>query len=749
MQDVAPPQVFVRNDKGRLWGPLAPQSLELLLDNGLIEGRIQLSIDGLNFAWPGRFEDLREFVPTELWGDGLVPQRSTTGDAQTTAQAAQPTEVPPVANRAPVAGPGAVPLAGPGTRVAAAAMAGPGALNSSQAARPPAAAQPLPRRPTQAERPAPAAQPAARPATPSHTAAAPAPATTSTTIAEPLTALPSAGDLARVSPIRLYFLAASGQLTGKLSAHLGDRQLEVSFRKGNPEHVGSSHPDDSVAAFVARERLTSPEKLAAAEAEKERFGGELLAALFGTGALNPATAFAQLAQRAQAMLLRLVLAESGHFNWTAEELHAHKAMPLGNRWGVLMELVRKVPPAEVRRRMAPAADFPVMKSGGLVALSDLRLTPQETRAMGFVDGVRSLNLLARDLPQDADAFFRLAWVLREMDIVSFAATRLPTPSQGDAGAPASARRGSGPRPAVVPPVVTPPQIASAPAPSSSQSSASASVPPRVITPPPQPAVARPPPPTITAAPVTRPQPPVMSSAPAQAPAPAAPTDFTAELSTLRELLLKQKDQNHFEVLALSEKTDGAQVKAAYFKLARLHHPDTVPPGAPAELGKLKADIFARVGEAYRTLGDDGSRARYLEELKSGGAGEVDVSAILHAEELFQKGCILVKARRFPQALELLNEAIGINAEEGEFYAWRGAARFFSEKDPKKGEAEANADFETALKRNPRCAAAWFFRGQIARVQGDAKKAVGHFKKALDLQPDHLDAQREIRYLTKK
>ena len=61
-------QYFVRNDQGTLWGPLELPTIELLIDNGAIQGRLQVSEDGLNFAWPGRFPHLRDAFPREITG---------------------------------------------------------------------------------------------------------------------------------------------------------------------------------------------------------------------------------------------------------------------------------------------------------------------------------------------------------------------------------------------------------------------------------------------------------------------------------------------------------------------------------------------------------------------------------------------------------------------------------------------------------------------------------------------------------
>ncbi|HLL04899.1 MAG TPA: hypothetical protein VK539_30210, partial [Myxococcaceae bacterium] len=132
-------QYFVRNEKGTVWGPLALSTIELLIETGSIQGRLQVSEDGLNFAFPGRFPHLRDAFPRELWGDVIAP-----GETVRIAKAELPVEMggqsAPVAPTAP--GAGAAAMAGPGAaaHAAAAARPGPGATA-------PAAGQGAPARP--------------------------------------------------------------------------------------------------------------------------------------------------------------------------------------------------------------------------------------------------------------------------------------------------------------------------------------------------------------------------------------------------------------------------------------------------------------------------------------------------------------------------------------------------------------------------------------------------------------------------
>ncbi|MBX7100268.1 MAG: J domain-containing protein, partial [Myxococcaceae bacterium] len=245
----------------------------------------------------------------------------------------------------------------------------------------------------------------------------------------------------------------------------------------------------------------------------------------------------------------------------------------------------------------------------------------------------------------------------------------------------------------------------------------------------------------SAAPAAKP-----AAAPAAPAAPAAKPDLAAELPALRKIFGALKDQNHFEVLGLTQTADGAQAKSAYFKLARTYHPDTVPGDAPPEYAKLKADIFARIGEAQRTLTDDKLRAEYVELLKSGGADQVDVAKILAAEELFNRATILVKARKFAEAVKVLDEVIAAMPDEGEYYAWRGYAKFFAAVDKRAAHPVAMADINLCLKRNDKVAQAWYFQGHMAKVLNDLSGAKRHFQRCVALNPNHLDAQRELRLM---
>ncbi|HEX4802107.1 MAG TPA: DnaJ domain-containing protein [Myxococcaceae bacterium] len=567
---------------------------------------------------------------------------------------------------------------------------------------------------------------------------------------------PPTGNLAEFSPLRLYYLVASGEHTARLSFQLPDRAIEMRFRKGNPEHVSSSHPEDSIPEFLKAHKLLDDTQLERARGALGDFGNDLVSALFGLGLLTPATAFSNLAEQALAVMLKAILAQAGTFTFQDSKLPTVKVMPLGNRWAVLTALLRRIPLAEIKLRLAGDADRPVTKVEGRVAIKELPLTPQEARVINYLNGTASLNELARKFPQDSENLHRLVLLLRDLELVAVAGARaaasgVAAPSDAAAEKPragSATREAPARRAASGPPILTP-----------SRGVASVGAPPRIDG-------ARQAPPRLTssrgaglpaakpdsAQPPASPPPRLTPSKGAPQPAqsePAPPSD--GELESLRSLAKRLKDDNYFQVLGIDLKANAAAVKVAYIKLAKLYHPDTISATASPEVAKLKEEIFAAIGQAYRVLLDDKSRANYAEIIEGGETEQemLPLSQVLLAEEKFERGQNLVRAKRFPEALTVFDEAISGSQEVAEFYAWRGYAKFFALADKKKAQAEANRDLQTALQKSQYCSSAHYFLGQIAKLTGDTKTALTHFKKAVELKPDYIDAKREIRLLTKK
>jgi curved DNA-binding protein CbpA len=223
----------------------------------------------------------------------------------------------------------------------------------------------------------------------------------------------------------------------------------------------------------------------------------------------------------------------------------------------------------------------------------------------------------------------------------------------------------------------------------------------------------------------------------------------AQLARLRVLLERLEKATHFEALGIERKAaTSVDVKRAFVLLARDLHPDTVADPAQGELRMIKERLFARVNEAAQIVGDDTRRKEYEKELE-GEKKEVDVGRIFDAEDKFQRAEIFIKARKYKEGLQILEEAILLNPGEAEFYAWRGYARFLLAQDRKAAFEECASDIRKAIKMLDRCVPAYLFLGQMQKVIGDAKGASASFQKVLQLDDRNVEAQRELRMLGKR
>ena len=94
----------------------------------------------------------------------------------------------------------------------------------------------------------------------------------------------------------------------------------------------------------------------------------------------------------------------------------------------------------------------------------------------------------------------------------------------------------------------------------------------------------------------------------------------------------------------------------------------------------------------------------------------------------------------------MEAAVDLNSGEGEFWAGRGFAAFMASQNKLEAKPRALSDIDTCLQKSPRCAEAYFYRGQIEKISGDREAARAAYQKVLELQPGHLEAQRELRWL---
>jgi len=571
--------------------------------------------------------------------------------------------------------------------------------------------------------------------------------------------IPLEGTLSTDSTLRLFYLAAATQAQGRLTLAFPAATYALAFRKGTVEHASSSAPEDDLGRFLLRKGALTPEGLVKAEAARPAAGGDLASALIAARLVNPADVAGFLQEHGSGLVSRALAGEEGSWRWEPAATPPPSSFPLGNPFAMLCGAVRALELVAVERRLGDREGRAASRVGGRVRLEDLRLTPQEMRAAGLFDG-RSPAEIAAAQPAEAATALRLALLLAETELLAFGEARKVAPRPA---APVGPAVNTVPPRATATPTATatttttttatPTATATTTATPTTTTTTTAPATPTAVVPPtsaPKPPAAgapstpRPPPPRPATPPATTPAPRPVTP-PAPRPPPKAPALDAAHLHALLE---KLSGADHFEALGLKREAPVAEIKVAYFQLAKVYHPDAIPPSAPTEVRKLAADVFGRVSEAWGVLGDDAQRAQYLQDLQSGGTPNVDVMNILQAENVFQAGTLLVKGRMYDDAIAKFDEAMKLNPEEAEFGMWKAWCEYLLADDRKRQLGASAATIEAGLKKNPRCAQGHLFLGQMAKLAGDLGNAEKHLRRGLAVAPDHAELQRELKYLRK-
>ena len=521
--------------------------------------------------------------------------------------------------------------------------------------------------------------------------------------------LPFQGALQDRSALHLHYLAAATQASGRLVLEGGGITWTLVYRRGVVEYVTSSLEADDLAAFLAGRGLIAAEAAADARQIAAGLGGDVLGALIDLRLLDPAARFQDLKEHGAGLVWRALACDDGSWSWEPGVPPPPSGFPLGSRWGLLADAARRLDPAAVRTRLGVRGALSVLRAGGRVEVADLMLQPQEARAVARIDGVQSVDELCAAHPADADALRRVVLLLAETELVTFGAPRLAAP-------PPAAK----PRPAAEPPPPPPPPPAAKPRPAPAPT-------------PPTPAKPKPTPPP--------------GAKPAPAPRGAAPAQAGPTLESLQAAAKKLEDADHFQVLGVARDADATRLKAAYFQLARTFHPDAAREGEPPAARELRAEIFARVAAAWATLETDAGRLAYLEDLKAGGAAQVDIGRIYQAEQAFEKVAALAAGRSYPEALNRVNEAISLYADEPEYHVWKAWLEFLvaPEAQRRSQRSASEKTIEAALLKSPLCAPGWLFLGRMAKVTGDLAAAERAWKRGLDQVKDP-ELERELRFL---
>jgi tetratricopeptide (TPR) repeat protein len=205
-------------------------------------------------------------------------------------------------------------------------------------------------------------------------------------------------------------------------------------------------------------------------------------------------------------------------------------------------------------------------------------------------------------------------------------------------------------------------------------------------------------------------------------------------ASLRAEIEKQQsgldDRSHYQRLGVEENATTGTIKKAYFKAAKLYHPDTLAKLDLNDLREQAADVFAAIAEAFEVLSDKQKRKDYDAGLR-GELTETQARLLAQAETSYRKGEILLKMGDFAGAIEYLQPAVDAWPDEAAYQCALGWALY---KQPASDVPAARACLEKAVRLTPEDALVHFRLGMVLRAVGETERANQALARARQIDP---------------
>jgi curved DNA-binding protein CbpA len=247
-----------------------------------------------------------------------------------------------------------------------------------------------------------------------------------------------------------------------------------------------------------------------------------------------------------------------------------------------------------------------------------------------------------------------------------------------------------------------------------------------------------------------------------APARRARRDSTAanEIEALlaNKMPLLDRGVDHFTLLGLSLDASAADIRSAYFTLARKLHPDRLAAIGLDDDERRAQRLMAQVNLAFAVLNDNAKRDEYLSVMRRGGEAAVKAEeakademamAIMRAEEAFKQGEMALRRDQLPQAIEAFQMAVELQPKEAEYQALLAWAQFAAAPDKNAVAGATRKALQRAAETNDRLTSARFYLGRVERMLGREREALQYFEEVLAIKPSHTEAASEARILKQR
>lgn len=521
-------------------------------------------------------------------------------------------------------------------------------------------------------------------------------------------ALLAEGNLAEVSyPTLLLAFSRVGR-TGVLELRRKPVEKRIVFAAGVPVDCRSNLVHETFGRFLVGAGKLSNEELAVSLSESLSREVPLGEVLLERGTIDAGELYKLLQQCLARKLLDGFTWREGTFRLSDEDAAADSTLKVKVPQLILTGVLKLTPLEEVTRGIRPLfAEALALHESSLVGEEELQVRgPAADVIAALREKPLRMDELAVKLPQlPANDLGRVVYALSLLELVA-PASRVPVKRPVGAPAPAATPTSR------VEPTSAPLSATRAAAPSAATANDSGTFPVEGL---------------------------------------AVPT--SAELEQARNRILQAylsyRRRDAFELLALRESASTPEIEEAWLRYAKLYAPWPLEEHAPADLIDKARALFLAGSDAYAELRDGERRAMLVHRRQLALAQRANQprgtgihTDLLDPEAQFKKGMELLAAHQEKKALELLQYAADLDAQNPVYRAEAAMCRFRLHGDASKPLEE----LDEAVRADPRCGLAWYYLGVIQGKSARPVEAEESLRKAIRLMaPDRrpIDALKEL------
>jgi len=210
----------------------------------------------------------------------------------------------------------------------------------------------------------------------------------------------------------------------------------------------------------------------------------------------------------------------------------------------------------------------------------------------------------------------------------------------------------------------------------------------------------------------------------------------ALIEKLRQHLKEIRGQNPYEILNIDPSISDGGLKRAYIKVVKNHHPDTYSYADDPEVKRIANEIFTVIQKAYTNI----------TKIRAGNPPEEPkgLDDDLQAEIIYSQATECLKVKDYKKALDYFKICLKMKPDE-KLFTESYIKTFFLvwQSSGKRSSVEIKSAIHDGVNKFPNSDVLYLILGWVLKKEG-SKRAIEAFRKALQLNNNNIDAQREIR-----